>query len=289
LRPLQQTTTTRLHAPRRLAVGADESFVFVTVELGSGRFPWDSLGIALAIDTYRPDVGQHRLPQGQTTSELGFEFLLDLVTGERSSLKVTPDYNRYDSQLDPGGDDFGRFTRRPAATRNRSDGRFDSLFIITNRARFGRNGTFYRARGYDRGQLRYGTESQSSLADWYLDEAAGLLELRIPWDLLNVTDPSSRTLLDDQATSGAVGTVEARDFHFGLLVYSKANHKVVASLPRIREGGWKKDQFVAWAWSGWTEPSSHARLKPVYDSLRLLWEGAEHRAQARPERKGPSN
>jgi hypothetical protein len=278
-------------APRALRVGANESFVFVALELAAGKFPWDSLRIQLPIDTYLSPVGQHRLPGSLVQSELGFEFLIELTGPTQAALKVTPDYNRHDARLDPAtGDDFGRFSRRPVTTRNRNDGRFDSLFIVTNRARFGRDGRFYGAQGYDRGQLRWGTESASSLADWYLDEAVGLLELRIPWDLLNVTDPSSRRILLDDRISGRFGTVTADEFHFGALVTSKGRTpKVIGAVPAMDAGMWKLDSFPPWSWSTWSDPSSYARLKPVYDSLRSLWRAAPGVGPAPLSPRVPSN
>jgi hypothetical protein len=175
-------------------------------------------------------------------------------------------------------------------TRNRNDGRFDSLFVITNRARFGRDGTFFRASGYDRGRLLHATEAASTLADWYMDENAGLLELRIPWDLLNVTDPSTRTLLSDSKTDGKFGTVTAGDFHVGVLLYDKGSRPtIVGALPAVEKGTWPARVFTGWRWPAWTEPQSHARLKPVYDSIRTLWRAAPVAAPARPERRVPSN
>jgi hypothetical protein len=249
------------------------------------------MGFQLAIDTYLPRVGQHRLPRGRLRTELGFEFLIDLVAPDSGRVLVTPDYNRHASKLDPTtGDDFGQFARRPVITRNRADGRFDSLFVITNRARFGRDGTFFPASRYDRGKLKHGTEARSTLADWYLDEGAGLLELRIPWDLLNITDPSSRTLLFDRASAGDFGTAVAKDFHIGVAIYQKGDQTgVVSALPGVEGGVWRAKAFTPWRWSGWTEPRSHARLKPVYDSIRALWGAAPSRAPARPARPAPSN
>jgi len=144
--------------------------------------------------------------------------------------------------------------------------------VVTNRARFGRDGTFFPARGSDRGLLSFGTEARSSLADWYVDETAGLLELRLPWDLLNVTDPSSRTLLYDRNSVGEFGTARADDFHFGMLVRRKGDVPgVVEAVPALRDGSWRAADFTGWRWSGWSEPHSHAGLKPVYDSLKNLW------------------
>ncbi|HEY4648412.1 MAG TPA: hypothetical protein VIG95_04860, partial [Gemmatimonadales bacterium] len=236
-------------------------------------------------------VGQHRLPHSLVHSGVGFEFLIDLEGPDTGSLKVTPEYNRHDARVDTvTGDDFGRFGRRPVTTRDRQDGRFDSLFIVTNRARFGRDGTFFRAQAYDRGRLRFGTEAGSTLADWYLDERAGLLELRVPWDLLNVTDPSFRRLLYDDRISGSYGTVEAGDFHLGILLYSKSRPgQINAALPALVGGEWRTESFAPWRWEGWSEPTSYGRLKPVYDSLRMLWQEAPAGALTPLSPRVPSN
>jgi hypothetical protein len=288
---IQSVDTVTPMGPRRLRMASDESFFYLAVELPPGKFPWDSLGIQLGINTYLPRMGQHRLPRSLLRSEIGFEFLIDLVSPDTASLRVTPDYNRHDSRVDRAtGDDFGRFSRRPVITRNRGDARFDSLFIITNRARFGRDGSFFPAQGYDRGRLLHGTQARSTLADWYFDQRAGLLELRIPWDLLNVTDPSSRTLLLDRDTTGNFGTASAGDFHVGVVVYRKQGSAgVVGTLPTVEGGVWRASAFRPWRWPSWTEPRSHARLKPVYDSIKTLWRAASSGGPALPARRAPSN
>jgi hypothetical protein len=296
LTPVQEAPQDAGRGPRRLRAGFDESFYYLAIELAPGRFCWDSLGIQIGLDTYLPRVGQHRLLISGVRSQVGFEFLVDLLSPGRAALRVTPEYNRYEGRIDPvTGDDFGRFSRRPVITRNRGDARFDSLFVITNRARFGRDGGFYRAQGYDRGRLRFGTEKSSTLADWYLDERSGLLQLRIPWDLLNVTDPSTRTLLYDRNLSGDFGTATAVDFRVGVVIYRKVGTpEIVGALPELKEGIWKTGAFVPWRWKGWTEPR-YSRLKPVYDSLRLLWQEAGEEVPGasagpvRPEPPAPSN
>jgi hypothetical protein len=277
----------------RLRTGADESFVYLVLELAPGKFPWATQGVQLAMDSYLPRVGQHRLPRSEVQSEIGFEFLIDLAGPEGGTMTVTPDYQRHDFLVDPAtGDDFGRFFRRPVITRNRKDGRFDSLLVITNRAKFGRDGAFFPARLHDRGRLRYATEAVSSLADWYLDERSGLLQIRIPWDLLNVTDPATRTLLFDRQTTGKYGTATADDFHIGVVIYTKGaatSPKVVGTLPSLVRGMWEEKNFVGWRWQGWIEPRWHSRLKPVYDSLRVLWREAPSGAPGRPVRRAPSD
>ena len=288
LSPVQKAHAGTPQGLRALGAGADESFYYLALELDQGKFPWISMGIQIAIDTYLPSVGQHRLPRSRVQSELGFEFLIDLAGPNSGRLLITPDYNRHASMLDSAtGDDYGRFARRPAVTRDRSDGRFDSLFVITNRARFGRDGTFFPAGRHDRGVLRHGTEAGSTLADWYLDERAGCS--RFGFHGICSTSPTPRVA----ACSSIVtrwGTVKAADFHTGVLLYRKGDRPgVVGALPSLEQGVWRAARFTPWRWPSWTEPRSHARLKPVYDSIREVWRAAPSRAPVRPGRRVPSN
>jgi len=260
---------------RAIRAGSDEGYLYLAIETAPGSIGWDTTGVMLAIDTHLPMAGQMALPKGLVRSEVGFEFLLDLRRPEDGALRILPSYNPYVGEaviLD--GDDFGRFYRRPVAIGVAADGRFDPMFVITNRARFGRDGAFYPAKGYDRGRLVFGRESESSLADWYADPRAGLLEIRIPWGLLNVTDPSSRTVLLDQPgqLTGEFGTATTDGFRFGALLYRVGEtDAVTAALPSVRGGRWQAGDFETWAWATWDEPVSHSRLKPVYDSLQATW------------------
>jgi hypothetical protein len=288
LQSVEVSTDPLARGPRHLRMGSDESYYYIALDLPPGLFNWDSTGIRIALDTYLPRIGQHRLPGTIFRSEIGFEFLIDLRSPDSATVSVIPEYNRH-SRIDSAtGDDRGGFSRRPVVTKDRTDGRFEQLHVITNRARFSRAGTFFAAQGYDRGALRFGTETQSTKSDWYYDSQAGLLQIRIPWDLLNVTDPSTRTLLFDRRTSGPFGTVAAEDWHAGVVVYGKgAQPDVRGALPEITGGVWLQHSFTPWRWKGWTEPRHHSRLKPVFDSLRALWAAPPSTRPALPLRRAP--
>jgi hypothetical protein len=258
----------------------DASYLYVGVSLPAPRgraFPWDSLDVLIAFDTYDAGLGQTRLPDGIARSEIGFEFLAEFRGPGDAELRITPDYNPYAPAATMiNGDDFGRFYRGPAASVARDDGQFDSLLVIINRARYGRDGRFFPAQGYNRGRLRFGTTDQSTLADWYYDSTASLLELRLPWGLLNVTDPSTRTVLA-QRPGAPFATVQTDGFRIGVVVRgdsggANGRHVVAALPPLSRDGRWAARTFSTWSWSTWVEPTFHSRLKPVYDSVRAVWE-----------------
>ena len=263
--------------PAVLHVGSDESYLYMALELGAqaGKpFPWDQRGIELALDTWRRDLGQRRLPSGVEGDSIGFEFAVELAGPDSGRLRITPDYSPYAPlpRPDAQGDDYGVFYQRPAATVSRDDGVWAPMEVITNRARFGRDGTFFPAQGFDRGVLRYGTWTASTLNDWYYDQQAGLIEIRLPWGLINVTDPSTRTILQDTSSVGDFGTVTGQGFRIGALTYDKGTHlKPVAALPALRDGRWHGPDFNNWDWAPWTEPNSHQRLKPVYAAMDSLW------------------
>jgi hypothetical protein len=226
----------------------------------------------LALDTYRADLGQRVLPGGAVRGDVGFEFVAVFRDTADAELRVTPEYTPYvgaDQIID--GDDYGHFSRRPITTVPRDDGRFDSMFVITNRSRFTRDGRFIAAQGYHRGRLRYGTLATSSLADWYWDRDAGMLELRLPWNLLNVSDPSTATLIFEEREGDEIGTVHSDGIRIGLAV-TDAGDQLLSALPDLdREGRWEAGRFTAWQWPTWTVPRYHQRLKPVYDSLKAVW------------------
>jgi hypothetical protein len=262
-------------ALRSLRAGSDASYLYLALEVPPGPIDWKAEGIALALDTYLSARGQTALPEADMRSEVGFEFLLDLRGPTDAALRILPSYNPYAGEASIiGGDDFGRFYRRPATIGVQADGKFDPMFVITNRARFGRDGTFFPARGYDRGLLRFGPESGSTLADWYADSATGLIEIRLPWGLLNVTDPSSRTVLFDRPgqSAGDFGTAVTDGFRIGAILDRKDRADgPVATLPTADGRTWRAASFPLWAWDTWEEPVSHSRLKPVYDSLQATW------------------
>lgn len=260
---------------RALRAGADEAYLYLSVHLAPGALESAETGIAIAIDTYLPGRGQMVLPQGLGSSEVGFEFLVVVSGAESAELRILPSYNPFAGRaviLD--GDDFGQFHRRPATIGIEADGRFDELFMITNRARYGRGGGFWPAQGYDRGALRFGTQESSTLSDWYLDREAGIMEFRIPWALLNVTDPSSHTVLYDPpgTNGGEFGTATTDGFRIGAVLYRQgARPTALDALPATDRGRWQASAFTTFLWPGWEAPTSHSRLKPVYDSLRTTW------------------
>jgi tetratricopeptide (TPR) repeat protein len=242
-----------------LRVGSDEAFLYIGIDGASlaGRTRW-----MIGIDTWRRDRGQFRLPGVPGRLPIGLEFAAFLNDSADAQLRVAPTYNPYIGPrpgMPPTGlDEF----YNPAATADArlENGIFDTMFLTTNRFRIARTGRTYPARGVNRGRLRYGRAATSTLADWYEDREAGMIELRIPWGLLNVTDPSSRTVLASVTAAGPFATTTTDGFR--LVAFALApDGRVLADL----------HPAATFTWPTWEAPASHERAKPAYAAMQRVW------------------
>lgn len=241
-----------------LRVGADASYLYLAIEGAAS----EGAGYVVGIDSDDGTSGQYRLPGLKTVSRDGFEFALTLRDTSAGRMWVTPWYSPY---LVPrrgmGATALDPFYQYGANLRNSSrSGVWDSMWVTSNRWRIGRDGRTFPAQGWDRGRLRYGTEAASTLSDWYVDRSANLVEVRIAWGLLNVTDPSSHRILTRISASAGFETAVTAGFRFG-----------VATVDR---GSGERDWLApgpTYRWPGWEVPVSHDRLKPAYYAIRDLW------------------
>ena len=222
----------------RLRVGSDAAYLYLALERPAGR---NSPRWIVEIDTGRPGKRE-------------FELVLDDTTN--AQLLVRSTYNPY---LGPRAgmrptDLDAFYNHRATIAAHDVAGPFDSLFVATNRFRVARDGRTFPARGVNRGRLRYGRAATTTLADWYWDRTAGIVEVRLPWGLLNVTDPSSRTVLARVRDPGPFETEVTDGFRF---VVMSQGVQLTPNRPYV--------------WATWETPVWHERLKPAYYAMQALW------------------
>lgn len=184
------------------------------------------------------------VPGGVPVSE-GFGAEFDLEIGqEEGRLLIEKAYYPY-QELDhglPGTEylSFRGFTRP-------GEGPFVPFVLEPNRRRTGRDGTDYPRVIYELGALKRGQDPEGArdpTADYALGED-GLVELRLPWGMLLITDPSSRT------------------------AWYAPRPIPIEGIRLLLPGG--KPLFFTWA--TWETPGFALRLKPLYFHLKALWQG----------------
>ena len=132
---------------------------------------------------------------------------------------------------------------------------FMPYVTLPNIRRIGRDGTVYPARTDEPGQLRGGSAEDPQSHDLTQDfcTAGGWTHLRVPWTLLNVTEPSSHLVQD--------GRPEA-DAH---------DHTVRIAGIGVHLKSGELDTGGTVTWQGWTAPAYTLREKPLYRALQKAW------------------
>lgn len=112
---------------------------------------------------------------------------------------------------------------------------------------------------YETGKLVYGNGNPNSidynsLADFYY--GSGFVEIRIPWQLLNFSNPADRKIHDDYYENYGVEGIHISELYFGLC---EPNQKDPAPMEAMQLKGWRDNV------------SYHERLKRSYYILQESW------------------
>ncbi|MFH0778198.1 MAG: polysaccharide deacetylase family protein [Candidatus Eisenbacteria bacterium] len=220
---------------RELRMTSDERFLYLRVRLSGGerdgaRFSPDRLGLLIGLDVLDRERGDTRFPfVSNLSTEAGMEFVIYVEGRDSAAVLIDSDYNfsKFSRRVakagaakaggasagganaggentgdeNTGGEDAGFVpVLSPFRSQANSDGQFSRMILETNRERIDAARHTYPPVHHDAGKLCYTEERESrgvSAGDWRFDADEGSVELRIPWALLNVTDPSSHMVLDD--------------------------------------------------------------------------------------------
>jgi len=227
----------------KLSVKSDEAYVYFLVETGSIRFGTDP--IYIAVDTI---PGQGNTSYNDVSFDNAADFLIQLNGAENSALLVDPYYDVFQYQ-------YSIQTQLVDPIDHQSDknsGTFTEVYAAMSRDLIlPGTGEIIPFSKFDAGKLTYGvsdpnSKNYNSLADFYAGD--GVIELRIPWLLLNVRDPGTKNIIADWNVTGAVTGQTVDSFSFG--VFSKT---AGSSVP-----------FGSYVWQSWDLPTYHERLKKSY-------------------------
>lgn len=128
---------------------------------------------------------------------------------------------------------------------------------------------------YETGLLTYGNgdpdaKDYNSLTD--VSIKGNIIELRLPWLLLNLKDPSTHEVMGDIWSNGGIGSsVKIDGIRIGVL--ASKNGEVQASYPALANGNvLNSDELYLYKWSAWNNPKYHERLKKSYYYMKDTFE-----------------
>ncbi|HET7710923.1 MAG TPA: hypothetical protein VFL80_03255 [Thermoanaerobaculia bacterium] len=233
---------------------SDEGYLYLLLVTGGSANPdWSRLLYRIALDTYDARLGERALPAPYpATVASGAEFLIEVGGPQESALLVTPTYNPYpDGKMVEG---------KPVVSPQKPGGAFERLMFESNRERFGRDGKRFAPITLERGKLHFAEAGRDARTNLRTDIAVGTqgaLEFRIPWSLLNVSDPSTRRVLHGPARSEDSPTRETQ----GIRIYAYAFDKRKKNRPPVDQLPSRWRGAPLYAWQRWEEPKYQMELK----------------------------
>jgi peptidoglycan/xylan/chitin deacetylase (PgdA/CDA1 family) len=235
-----------------ISAAADPSYFYLKYVLPDLDFSQQN--ITIAIDTYGKDLGEFTLEKFSQTAARGLEFLIEIESPEMAEILVDDHYSIF-------SDIYNDYIPIYASKAN-DNGRFVPQELISNRERETLLTEKFPQKLHNRSKLVFGKLAENSNADWYFSAETGILELRLPWHLLNVSDPSSRQVLHDIANTPQIETTQA-DFHLYTYI-SDLENNILSTIPQNRKA-------FSYQWEGWDQPVYTTRLKPLYYTLQELF------------------
>ena len=239
---------------RSLYMKSDERYVYLMADLTDYDFDTDTLIIPL--DTIA-NQGNQKMNSTGTTFDLAADFVLSINGKDNSRLLVDSYYDVFYYQY---GEQY-KMIDLISDIRTKNSGRFHTMQMcygyqmtipVTN--------TVIPFKSFETGKLVYGnadpdSSEYQSLADFCYKD--GKLEIKIPWQLLNVMDPTNKKLMDDFYALQSITATEADGFSVGLGV--------------LKSGSTQSSSILlhgSFDWSSWKLPTCHERLKPAYTVLQ---------------------
>ena len=242
----------------KLSAGSDAEYFYLKYKLPG--FDFGKENIHIAIDTYDKNKGDRRLPFLNEELDRGVEFLINVVNKDSAEILVDNSYSVYT-------DIYNNYVPVYASKPN-NDGIFLRQIMLSNRERESLTGEKTGRTVYDRSALIYGNSSDPSYSNsnWYWNETEKVLEIRLPWHLLNVSDPSSRNVLNDIEGTPDIESSETDGFY----IYSYETDKQDKNAVQIPA---KEEEF--YKWNKWETPDYKTRLKKSYYMFRDLFHELE--------------
>lgn len=257
---------------KRLFADSDAGYLYLRMDVG-GEIDWSRAAYIIAIDLYSDDEGDHLLPFSTGyRSPVGFEYAI-LLHGDRSRVVVDDKLARivFDASLKklPG---LTGYKENPVFGSVYNENGLFSDIIVTHRRRFGRDGEIYPETFYNASALRQGSIKEDSLADFYYSKEHGTIEIRLPWGLLGVADPSALRFIyssDRRVTTKGIRLMAVSYKPRSLDDSNAANLSGGAFITdAIPQNG-----LISYTWKGWSQPEYGTHLKKAYHALQKEFAG----------------
>ena len=271
----------------KLYAKSDEKYLYLMAKTEDYDFTNDSLYVA--IDSL-PAQGNSR----DATRRLQFarpaEFLLQ-IHGEKNSRILVDAY--YDAFYFLYGVK-AKAVDKKSSFHKKDQGQFNPMNLCVSMELYlPQDRKYVPFRSYETGHLQYGNSNPNhpefdSLADFSFKQ--GHLEIRIPWQLLNIMDPSTKTAMADlygnkgrKVESNVPKEETFLNFDRGNVIKAQTIDGLYLGATVVKQGK-KSDSMIDmgyYSWDSWIMPTYHERLKTSYPILQKTFQELERKETAK--------
>lgn len=289
---------------RAMYAMSDFDYLYLRLDVESNSpLDWKTRNYWIALNTLPAESGSRSLPGIPVRLDTGANFLIQLTGPSSSRILIAENYNPSKRVAIAGRPGVTRLWRKLGMKVDLEDSvPFEEMITEVNQPRFARDGTIFAALDYNRSRLPYGTADDtspeySSHALWHVDARQGMIELRLPWGLLMMMDPSDLQafagtdpklytsvpgawLPVSKTTSGA--SVVAFALRVGRLD-GRESWQVSSSVPPLSQGQ-RVGSPPVYAWGKWNQVRFRPYFKRSYFALQQVF-GKMVRTPPRPPAK----
>ena len=246
--PVAETDDIKLYSK------SDEKYLYIMTDAPDFDFSSDRL--IIPIDTIEGQGNDRPLDYDMTFSNQA-DFVIEINGKEESRIKVDA---YYDSFYYFYGYRLKMIPQNPLFTQ-RNTGLFNNMNLALNKELYlPQDRKVLPFSSYETGLLRFGNANPessdfNSMSDFIYKD--GKLEIRIPWQLLNVMNPARREIMADLYKHG-IKKIPSGEMSIGAAVEGSASS----------EGSPARVEMKPFTWETWDMPTYHERLKPSYYILK---------------------
>jgi tetratricopeptide (TPR) repeat protein len=259
-------------SPRGISAYSDEAYLYIRLDLDHTPFEQGGIEYWIALNTLPGRAGSSTIEDISLSVEGGANFLVKLAGPNSAKLYIAENYNphivvnngthirrKYDMKVHPGNSVF------------------QEILTEANQRRYGRDGSFFPPLFTNRSTLNYGTTDPSdpdhlSIAAWHASAGEKMIEMRIPWGLLYIMDPSSRLVFDGTDKKGDPYFRETEGVSIAALEIRETGGRSILtdSLPARLTN--RIASMPLYAWEKWDYRRNVGRLKPAYYKLKEVFQ-----------------
>ncbi|WP_160725853.1 hypothetical protein [Bacillus sp. USDA818B3_A] len=227
-------------------------------------------GTYLMLDTIG-NQGQTTIPltkQTKIKTDYGIDFLIKLQGPNDSRILIDSYYDTFYYQY---GKLLKMIPEEPFAA-EKDNGVFNPIRLALNKQQtIPTTKKVIPFQDYETGVLKYGNanparEDFDSLTDISVSKDQKVIEGRIPWQLLNVKDPSQKEAMGDVWKQGLSGSVEISGLRAAVVTTDQSG--VNQTIPKRVSGQVQQKDAILYNWNKWDQPAFYERLKSSYGIMQ---------------------